>query len=385
MQALIPDDAYQALLQWGHADIRLDNQRLRPWRLRMLGIDLSEIVFLRPESGPTPWRCLVYIPGDDAQPMRHYASSAAFMIELRTRLHNARFSALKKRLDPADRHDLWDDYSLDPDLRVGLDLVELAPRVGARPTLETFLKDQCELNIGRMLGDARVVAVPTDDEDRAARTARLLAVADAALDLLNLLVFIPGLGQVMLLAMGTRMLHEVYSGIEAWEAGETRQAWAHLLGVAMNAAFVGSVGAALSALDTSAFIDALIPVSVRQGITRLWKADLGPYRHPPPQPALTRPDGRNGRYLRLEDSDYLLRPDPSKPGRYRAHHTRASELLNPYAVEFRSNGAGAWRHELDTPLDWTDERRTPVPASRSRCCQPRRTDGQAPAAHHRYR
>ncbi|WP_397458469.1 DUF6543 domain-containing protein [Pseudomonas asplenii] len=381
MQALIPDDAYQALLQWldGHADIRLDNQRLRPWRLRMLGIDLSEIVFLRPESGPTPWRCLVYIPGDDAQSVRHYASSAAFMIELRTRLHSARyrrafsrfvavrdqpafFSALKKRLDPADRHDLWDDYSLDPDLRVGLDLVELAPRVGAWPTLETFLKDQCELNIGRLLGDARVVAVPTDDEDRAARTARLLAVTDAALDLLNLLVFIPGLGQVMLLAMGTRMLHEVYSGIEAWEAGETRQAWAHLLGVAMNAAFVGGVGAALSALDTSAFIDALIPVSVRQGITRLWKADLGPYRHPPPQPALTRPnrlglhDGRNGRYLRLEESDYLLRPDPSRPGRYRARHTRAHELLNPYAMEFRSNGAGAWRHELDTPLDWTDER-----------------------------
>uniref|UniRef100_UPI000478379A dermonecrotic toxin domain-containing protein n=1 Tax=Pseudomonas asplenii TaxID=53407 RepID=UPI000478379A len=230
----IPEDAYRMLGQWlaGRTDMRLDGHPVKPGCLRMLGVDLGDILFLRPEAGPSPRRCVVYIPGDDLHPVRHYASSADFMTDLRTRLHSARyrrffaqfiavrdqaafFTALKKRLDPADRHEMWDDYRLDPELRVGLDLVEQSLRVGARPSLPTALKDQCELKIGRMLGDARALAVPTDDEDRAARMARFLGFLDATLELLNLLVFIPGVGQVALLAMGTRLLHEVYSGIEA--------------------------------------------------------------------------------------------------------------------------------------------------------------------------
>ncbi|WP_419736258.1 dermonecrotic toxin domain-containing protein [Pseudomonas sp. COR18] len=379
MQAHIPDDAYQMLRQWlaGRTDIRLGDHAVNPGCLRMLGVDLSDILFLRPESGPSPRRCVVYIPGDDQHPVRHYDSSADFMVALRTRLHQARyrrffaqfvpvreqaafFIALKKRLDPTDRHALWDDYTVDPARHVGLDLVEQSLRVGTRPSLQTALKDQCELKIGRLLGDARTLAVPTDDEDREARIARFLGFVDAAMDLLNLLVFVPGLGQVMLLAMGTRLLHEVYSGIEAWEAGDTRQAWAHLLGVAVNLALIGTAGVVLPHVDTSAFVDGLIPVSVREGVSRLWKPDLAPYRHQPNLPARSQAnelglhEAADGAYLQLESHYHRL--DAIGPGYYRARHSQAAELLNPYAPEFRSNGAGAWQHELEQPLGWSDER-----------------------------
>ncbi|MCU1737427.1 MULTISPECIES: dermonecrotic toxin domain-containing protein [unclassified Pseudomonas] len=377
----VPADAYQMLMQWlaDQGDIHLDGQRVRPSRLRMLGVDLSEILLFGAERGGTLQRCVVYVPGDDLQPLRHYVSTAAFMIDLRTRLHGANFrrffsrfvtvreqpaffSALKKLLDPGDRHELWDDYSLDPGLRVGLDLVDLPLRLDSRAALDEVLADLCELKIGRMLGDARALAVPTDDENREARIARFMAVFDAGMDLLNLLVFVPGLGQVMLLAMATRMLHEVYSGIEAWEEGETREAWAHLLGVAMNLAFIGTAGVVLPHLDSSAFIDSLVPVSLREGVMRLWKADLRPYEHQPPLSDKPLPDKLGPHdylsdyYLPLEGRHYRLRPDEHWPGRYRALHARADELLNPHAPQFRPNGAGGWLHEVDAPLGWDDER-----------------------------
>ncbi|NWA03033.1 dermonecrotic toxin domain-containing protein [Pseudomonas gingeri] len=377
----IPQDAYRMLLQWlaDLGDMRLDGHGVRPLRLRMLGVDLSDILLFGAGHGGTLQRCVAYVPGDDRQPIRHYASTTAFMIELRTRLHGAGyrrffsrfipireqaafFSALKKRLDPADRHDMWDDYRLDPGLRVGLELVERPLRVDSRAALERVLADACELKIGRMLGDARSLAVPTNDEDREARIARFMAMFDAGMDVLNLLVFVPGLGQVMLLAMATRMLHEVYSGVEAWEAGETREAWAHLLGVAMNVVFIGGVGAVLPHVDTSAFVDSLVPVSLREGVMRLWKPDLRPYEHQPLLPSGALPDKLGAHdylddyYLPLEGRYYRLQADEHWPGGYRARHARADELVNPYAPVFRSNGAGGWRHELDAPLSWDDER-----------------------------
>jgi len=381
MKGDIPADAYQMLLRWlaDQGDIRLEGHSVRPSRLRMLGVDLSEILLFGAERGGTLQRCLVYVPGDDLHPIRHYVSTATFMIDLRTRLHGANFrrffsrfvtvreqpaffSGLKKRLDPGDRHELWDDYHLDPGLRVGLDLLDLPLRLGSRASSDEVLADLCELKIGRMLGDARALAVPTDDEDREARIARFMAVFDAGMDLLNLLVFVPGLGQVMLLAMATRMLHEVYSGIEAWEEGETREAWAHLLGVAMNVAFIGGAGVVLPHLDTSAFVDSLVPVSLREGVMRLWKADLRPYEHQPPLSDNALPDKLGPHdyladyYLPLEGRHYRLRPDERWPGRYRALHARAGELLNPHAPAFRPNGAGSWLHEVDEPLSWDDER-----------------------------
>ncbi|WP_160319954.1 DUF6543 domain-containing protein, partial [Pseudomonas asplenii] len=65
-------------------------------------------------------------------------------------------------------------------------------------------------------------------------------------------------------------------------------------------------------------------------------------------------EAADGAYLQLEGHYHRL--DAIGPGYYRARHSQASELLNPYAPEFRSNGAGAWQHELEQPLGWSDER-----------------------------
>lgn len=58
-----------------------------------------------------------------------------------------------------------------------------------------------------MTDDARVLAVPTGDEDSADRLARLQAYTELGLDLLGLAAFfVPGLGEVMLGAIAIQKI-----------------------------------------------------------------------------------------------------------------------------------------------------------------------------------
>lgn len=117
----------------------------------------------------------------------------------------------------------------------------------------------------KMLDDARVLAVPTVDQTILERHQRLEALKGAGLELVNLAaLFIPGLGEAMLVAAAADIAGEVYGGYEAWRLGDRQGALDHLFNVAQTFAIgalqgVGQAGAGY-ALERFGFVDALTPV-----------------------------------------------------------------------------------------------------------------------------
>ncbi|UVK81476.1 leucine-rich repeat domain-containing protein [Pseudomonas sichuanensis] len=109
--------------------------------------------------------------------------------------------------------------------------------------------------VGKILADARVLAVPTDDEDRRSRSERLEGYRNAGLGLLNLAaLFVPGLGLAMLGVAALDIVKEVYEGYEDWQIGDREGALNHLFGVAENVAanaLLMAGGAALGKADAT--------------------------------------------------------------------------------------------------------------------------------------
>ncbi|AMA46964.1 NEL-type E3 ubiquitin ligase domain-containing protein [Pseudomonas alabamensis] len=132
----------------------------------------------------------------------------------------------------------------------------------------------CTLHTRKMLDDARVLAVPTGDEDLASRHARLQASINAGLNLLNLAaLFVPGLGEVMFAVSAVQIAAQVYEGYQDWRLGDRQGALEHLFGVAECLALgtaTSALGwAALHGLPRFAFVDALTPVLDAEGQVRL--------------------------------------------------------------------------------------------------------------------
>ncbi|WP_288374496.1 NEL-type E3 ubiquitin ligase domain-containing protein [uncultured Pseudomonas sp.] len=131
-----------------------------------------------------------------------------------------------------------------------------------------------ELHIAKLFDDARVLAVPTGDEDEEDRRERLDAYLGLGLDVLNLAgLFVPLLGQAMLVVGALQIADEVYEGYLDWSVGDRQGALDHLFGVAENIAVGVAVGigasAAREALQRVAFVDALVPLRNEAGALRL--------------------------------------------------------------------------------------------------------------------
>lgn len=136
----------------------------------------------------------------------------------------------------------------------------------------------CTLHTRTMLDDARVLAVPTGDEDLASRHARLQASINAGLNLFNLAaLFVPGLGEVMLVVSAVQIAAEVYEGYQDWRLGDRQGALEHLFGVAECLALgtaTSALGwAALHGLPRFVFVDALTPTLNAEGQVRLTHAE----------------------------------------------------------------------------------------------------------------
>ncbi len=126
----------------------------------------------------------------------------------------------------------------------------------------------------KILDDARLLAVPTGDEDSTSRRLRLQAVAEGGLDLLNLTaLFVPVLGEIMLVVSAAQLAQQVYEGYEDWRIGDRQGALDHVFGVAETVvlgAVAGGIGSvAVSNLKRLAFVDGLTPVPGIDGHLRL--------------------------------------------------------------------------------------------------------------------
>jgi len=370
MKGHIDDSAYRMLKQWvgGNSRPLWSLEAVQFHEIKMLDVRIPEsgyrgallkgVLLIRFDvpTGREPCPCLVYLSGDSEQALKQYSSLAAFEDDLRRRLryqgyqHAFRrylhlrtqpvfFTTLNERLNP------WNAATSRrvPDEQARLQL-QLA-RITGDPFFELYAQ-----HTDKMLDDARILAVSTNAEDKKTRSARWHSFLDWGV---NLLFFVPGLGEAMLAVAAAQMIVQLYEGIEEWEHGDRKQAVLVFLGVVLNL----ELGAFMQVLarddEAAAFIDTLKRVKLPDGGTRLWKADLAPYRHRPALPEGLKPDAsglhvRNGStYLDLDGGYYKLSPSRVSH-EYRAEHpTRTT-----YAPLFSHNGSGAWMHELEAPLQW---------------------------------
>ncbi|WP_341520792.1 DUF6543 domain-containing protein [Pseudomonas sp. G.S.17] len=250
--------------------------------------------------------CVIYVPGEPVQGMKEFSS-----FEQLKRLLNRRFtpgyckrfmnrfiaqrskaafySKVADRVAPARLRFDPDDNTLiprlihireiDADFDLDIELDEMPYDLFGHFYFQKML---------RIKDDARVLAVPTGDEDEASRRARLSGYLSLGLNAVNLAaLFVPLLGEAMMVVAGAQLLTETFQGIDAWSHSDMNEALDHLGSVAENLAFMAAFGALIKAgqapemppLKRSSFIEKMVPTRLPGGETRLASPDLTPFAH----------------------------------------------------------------------------------------------------------
>ncbi|VVO47756.1 hypothetical protein PS838_00130 [Pseudomonas fluorescens] len=363
-------EAWQMLKQvvTDQSGVTLDGKPVTFAALKVFDSTLVGPLMIGPDRNNTDKveRLLVYIPNDPQQPLKEYASSADFMVELRTRLHSASYRRFFSRFVPQREQGVFfqrfnalyqpasgagaaSDYPLQP-TPAKLPLGEVI-------VAGNLWKQWRQAHVNKILADARVVAVPTGDEDRKARLDRLESYLDAVNSVFNLAAFVvPGLGPIMLAVGAVQMGSEVFEGIESYEQGDIKAMWAHFSSVALNVAFIGAGAKVLPEIKLSSKVDTLKPVTLANGKRALWNPDLSRYKVPVELEPNAKPDERglfqkNGQSLLAHEGDHYGIVEDA--GQYRIQHPTRPEAYQP-VVEH--NGAGTWKTELDEPLTWDKAR-----------------------------
>lgn len=138
------------------------------------------------------------------------------------------------------------------------------------------------LQVNKLMDDAKVLAVPTGEEDMQRRHERLQSAIGVGLDLLNLAgLFVPVLGEIMCAVAAVQIADEVYEGYRDWRVGDRQGALDHVFGVAQSVAVgaaVGAIGgAAVREIKRVAFVDGLSPHYLGGRGLRLARTAASPY------------------------------------------------------------------------------------------------------------
>ncbi|MBK4994362.1 hypothetical protein IAE39_002536 [Pseudomonas sp. S37] len=211
-----------------------------------------------------------------------------------------------------------------------------------------------KLQIDTLMENGRVHAVPTGQVDAQVRDRRLHFYLRFALDALGLASFaLPVLALPLLGISALQVADEVYEGYADWQLGNRQGALEHLYSVAetviMTAVNVGA-GAAAQRLARSAHVDELIPVHTAAGKLKLCDPALPGYAVEHRGKVAELIGTAQGEYLRTPAASYLTYVDAHTQQRRIRHPLRG----NAHAPLIEDNGAGGWRHELESPLQWQD-------------------------------
>ncbi|ROM67037.1 hypothetical protein BK653_18720 [Pseudomonas brassicacearum] len=383
----IGPEAYRVLLDLAGGKSVVDERGTPQYchDLTLLDTPLTGIVLIGPDLDRSRQVApiLVYIPHDPEHPVKQYSSTVAFLEALTGRLRSTPYQRFFSRFVAQSRRGLFlaalDARLFTTPRQPSTAFASPAPR--RKPVPAPKLRMSCRRVAGdiwdhgfeqwrnRILQDARVIAVPTGDEDLKSRWARwdsFMHVAETVLEMGAFVAvsFVPVLGEAMMAYTVYQLLDETFEGIAAWSAGRRAEAAAHLLGVAENMALLGAfavggklVGAVRSARP-SAFVEQMRVVETRPGQSRLWHPDLAPYERTLALDTQARTQA-NGLYVHqgrevlvLDGRQFVVEQTPS-PGPYRIQHpTRA----DAYAPRLAHNDAGAWVHEAERPQTWQGTR-----------------------------
>ncbi|KPX44179.1 Leucine-rich repeat-containing protein [Pseudomonas syringae pv. helianthi] len=359
----------------GKQNVRLDNTPVNCSLLCLGDVELVGLLVIGKDrdSATQAEKIVVYIPDDPVAPLKEYDSVEVFINALRDRMftqgyldfftrfiparhRSALFERLSERLYPNVRKGgiferQWLEREADRNAR--LDLREVALQ---GPLLDALY----DRKRAALKNDALFHGVPTAAQDQKTSDERLQYFKDKAFDVLNIAGFVvPVLGEVMMGVTAIQLVHEVYEGVESWAKDEKQQAFAYLFDVVENIALMSALGAAatgasgIPAIQVPEFVRGLKPVELPSGTTRLWKPDLAPFAHDIVLPKGLQPDAtglytwQNKQWLPLEGRTYSVRPGSTGEG-YRIEHPTRPESYQP---ALRHNGAGAWLHEAEQPLE----------------------------------
>ncbi|WP_130903995.1 NEL-type E3 ubiquitin ligase domain-containing protein [Pseudomonas sp. Sample_22] len=324
-------------------------------------------------SGPV----IAYVPDDPVHPLKEYASLTDFMKVLISQLREPDYQAffsrfvaqkdkgrffarVRERLsritwqqrEPLDMGPWWRETAVE-----NPNAEPVTHRLSGELWAQLY-----RLKRDKAISDARVIAVPTGDEDATTRWKRLTSYLDIGWNLFNFAaMLVPGLGEAMLALMVAQIGEELLEGIEDWSKGDRDEASTHINSVLINFAQLALMATghvlpsgARVAVTPSPMIDSLKPVELPDGKTRLWKPDLAPYEQSAMLPAEARPNDlgiyqyNDQQWLRLEKKHYRVRQDPVTGEHRLQHPTRPSA----YQPRVEHNNAGAWKAETEHPLRW---------------------------------
>ena len=294
---------------------------------------------------------IAWIPGDPITPVARFATWQALYAALAIRLQSPGYRAFFARfVSERDRGRFFTLLTERLAKRAG-SAIELDGRhLAVSEPLYVHLR---RLQIGKIYDDARLLAVPTGDEDQQARNERFNAYASLGLDLLNLAgLFVPVLGEALLAVAAVQVASEVYEGYQDWRIGDREGALDHLFGVAENVAtglLLAKGGAAvIQGLKRVAFVDGLVPLSDGLGKVRLCSPNLEGYGVDAAEAKLADAGGASDyRLLLSEESAFQVWDDP-QDGVPRIRHPDRAEAFAPWVED---NGGG-WHHALEQPQRW---------------------------------
>lgn len=370
MKKHVSADVHQMLkaVKNNEETISLGKNTLGYQGLELFDVTIEGAMFIGPvsEHDNDDYRCVVYLPGDPLHPLKEYASFTDFEVELSERLKGAEFRKFFVRYIRLGERSAF--------------LAELDARLFPRgasplPQAAVFVSlsgvdfdgdpftQMVRQRLAQTMADARLLVVPTDDEDEKTRLARLATYETIGVNLLLFAAsFLPVVGEILMVVAATQLLSEVYAGIASWSRGEQEQATDYffdtienLILMAAFAAGTAAVGRSYKAIRTSAFIERLRMVSLTGSRTRLWKPDLAVYHQSRRLPATLAADDRGLRwmddqaYLSIDTHLYAVRP---KPGTDLWEVLRPTGAGDEYSPVLETNDQGAWRHDSELPQAW---------------------------------
>lgn len=310
--------------------------------------------------------CVAYLPGDPRQPLKSYPHIDTFIDDLRPRLGTVAYSrfvqgytghaqtaAFKVRLDrtlfPEPVFHIKPVQGVfDPTADIGLQAL--------RQPLPAHLLHYTHVT-RKLWYDGVTLVVPTADVDRQAHEAMVKHYLQAGLSLLTVAsLFVPGVGEVMAVVGAGQLLNEIFVGIDDWQHGQTAEALEHLFSVGENVVLMAAGGAALHAAS-SGFVEDMIPVLDGAGRKRLFYPKMERLRSTLELPPAAAPnalgqyeiDGKP--YARVDGHLYQQR---LRSGQYSWETVPPPEAPQCF-TPLRNNGAGAWTHAHERPLQWPGE------------------------------
>ncbi|WP_248919434.1 dermonecrotic toxin domain-containing protein [Pseudomonas entomophila] len=357
--------------------------------LSLFGMPLNGPMLIHLDPSRNIDTCLLYLPGHPSSPLREYASQTVAVAALTQRLWNAQERKFFVRyVDLANqprfvahlRATLYPRY---PYARVHTSLPVLekgesvswfsrafpSPKGIWQETLDKNARlhftttpwrkdafvERARTQVERRLQDAAALAVPTAQRDALARLARIEGWLGIGLTVLNVAgLFLPGLGEVMLVVGGAQLVDEFLEGVHSANEGDADAAIRQLFDVFENLVQFAALGAAVHFSEPVGVLQGWHQVGA-PGEERLWHGELTPFARARPWPE-GYAVGAKGLY-EWQGQQWLQRDTLALPLERTSDGTLrlAASKGHRHQPALLGNGQGSWLLEQDRPLTWPQD------------------------------